>query len=504
MDTLLRYPHPREIELKLEIASGHADALLAHPLLALARPLPEESGNLHATYFDTPDHILRRAGLTLRIRRKNARLIQTIKAESGPRGLALDRGEWERPVENGIDLAAATGTPLAPILTEDGTRERIAPVFTIETDRRAFLIVRDEAVIEIALDQAKISAASRHHSFCEVELELKKGDPSHLFAVACELAETIPLRLSPFTKSDRGYDLIDDMTARPVTAEAIDLPSSTSCAEAFAIIARSCLSQIVRNEALFRRTKDAEALHQLRIGFRRLQAATSLFKPMLLDRESRNVKDRLRWAGRQLGPARDLDVLIGSVHKPADVGAHAAELRRAEKKRAKAYDTLLNTLSSPRFMRTILRTAAWIEAGRWRTRDKRGVSQMRERLIRDYAPGELARRWKPIRKRLKQVAILEAEDRHALRLRIKKLRYISEFLEGLFLDLSKKPDRSWLTTFKRLQDILGELNDIVVGSSILPALAQSDPERARRRKKKLLSQAEASARTLRKSDPFWV
>ena len=34
----------REIELKLELASGAAEDLLAHPLLDKARPLPKQSG----------------------------------------------------------------------------------------------------------------------------------------------------------------------------------------------------------------------------------------------------------------------------------------------------------------------------------------------------------------------------------------------------------------------------------------------------------------------------
>jgi CHAD domain-containing protein len=243
----------------------------------------------------------------------------------------------------------------------------------------------------------------------------------------------------------------------------------------------------------------------MRVGFRRLNAAISLFKSMLTGRESKTVRADLRWAGKQLGPARDFDVLIGNLHSPADVGSHAAELRKAERQRVKAYDRLLRTLSSPRFMQVILQTAAWIEAGRWLSRDKRGTRAARQRSITDHAVEELTRRWKPIRKRVRRIFRLEPDERHALRIRLKRLRYSSEFLEGLFKgERAKKPRRSWLASLKRLQDVLGELNDITVGSSLLPSLAKSDPERAKRREKKLLSQAEAAAGNLRKSDPFWI
>jgi inorganic triphosphatase YgiF len=505
MDTLPEDQHAREIELKLELVSGDAEALIKHPLLARARPVPEQSGQLHAVYYDTADHALRGAGLTLRVRRKNGHHIQTIKAEGGARGLALDRTEWESSVEGGIDLKAAASTPLASILADEAARERIKPAFTIETKRQAFLMERDGAVIELALDRARASAGSESMSFSELELELKQGEASALFSLARDLAEAVPLRLSPITKSERGYALIDGVADQPVTAGDIDLPHHASCAQAFQVIARSCLSQAIRNEALFRRTQDAEALHQMRVGFRRLNAAISLFKPMLTGRESKSVRADLRWAGKQLGPARDLDVLIGNLHNPADVGSYAAELRKAERQRVKAYDKLLKILSSPRFMRVILQTAAWIEAGRWLRRDKRGARAARQRSVTDHAVEELTRRWKPIRKRVKRISRLEPDERHALRIRIKRLRYSSEFLEGLFKEeRAKKPRRPWLASLKRLQDILGEMNDISVGSSLVPSLAKSDPERAKQQEKKLLSQAEAAAGNLRKSNPFWI
>ncbi len=495
----------REIELKLEIVSGKAAALLEHSLLSRAKHLSEQSGTLHAVYYDTADHALRRAGLTLRVRSRNGHHVQTIKAEGGARGLALDRSEWEQTVNGGIDLGAAAGTPLAALVEDEALRERIQPAFVIDTDRQAFLVERDGAVIELSLDQVRASAGPKSESFAELELELKAGDPSTLFSLARELADALPLRLSPVTKSERGYGLIGDTTAKPVQAAAIDLPPHASCAQAFQIIARSCLSQIVLNEALFRRTRDAEALHQMRVGFRRLKAALSLFRPMLRGRESKAVRADLRWAGQQLGSARDLDVLIGSLHRPADVGTHAASLRKAERQRTKAYDKLLETLSSPRYPRAILRTAAWIETGRWLTRDKRGTQAARQRPIADHATEELTRRWKPVRKRVKRIARLAPDRRHALRIRIKKLRYSSEFLESLFIKgRERRSRRSWLSTLKRLQDVLGELNDIEVGSSLVPSLASSDPERAERRQRKLLAQAETAGRRLRKTDPFWT
>ncbi|MEZ0169606.1 CHAD domain-containing protein [Microvirga sp. TS319] len=492
---------PREVEMKLELASGRMDDLLDHPLLARAKPAPDRSGTLFAVYYDTVDHALRRARLSLRIRSSKGHQVQTIKAENGDSGLALDRAEWERDVDGRLDFAAAAETPLAPFIGDIDGRRLIRPAFTVETNRRVFLIEHAGAVIELALDQVVATAGSQNSSFSELELELKEGKASGLFDLAGKLAEAAALRLSLTTKSERGYALTGAAASRPSTSGEIALSSSTPCAEAFQRIARSCLSQIVGNEALFRRTRDASALHQTRVGFRRLKACLSLFKRMLGNRETETIKAELRWAGRQLGPARDLDVLLANVPatKVQDV---QLERMNAERARTEAYDALLETLASPRFTRAILKTAAWIETGRWLTR---GKAATRRRSIADHAAKELPRRWKPIRKGTKRLAALEPDRRHGVRIKAKKLRYIAEFLESLFgQNPAKKRHAWWLARLKRLQDALGEMNDIAVASERFPALSRSNPKQRKTREKKLLSRAEKTARKLRRAEPFWV
>lgn len=491
---------PREIELKLELAPDDIDALLTHPLLAQAMPLPDQSGVLFAVYYDTADQALRHAGMTLRIRRKNGRDIQTIKVQNGVQSLALDRAEWECDAHDGINFEAAAQTPLASFIADEKSRKQIKPAFTVDTIRHAFLIEHEGATIECALDQVTVSAGSQILSFSELELELKDGKAAGLFGLLRNLTDIAPLRLSLKTKSERGYALTGAI-AQPAASKTIDLPPHTSCAAAFQIIARSCLSQIVQSEALFRQTRDAEALHQMRVGFRRLKAAFSLFKDMLNNRESKALKEEIRWAGKQLGPARDLDVLITRLQEVHTEEARA-DLARAERQHTEAYGNLLEALSSPRFIRAILQTASWIEAGQWLTR---GRKRVRQQSIEDLLAEELLRHWKPIRKKSKKLAALEPERRHKVRIRAKKLRYITEFVQSLFQRKpAKKRHHAWLAHLKDLQDFLGEMNDIAVGSDQFPSLVASNPKQAKRREKKLLSKAQSTAWKLRQTTPFWT
>ncbi|MFC4172082.1 CHAD domain-containing protein [Microvirga sp. GCM10011540] len=491
---------PREIELKLEVASGETSRLLEHPLLAQAQPDPEQSGQLHAVYFDTPDLALRHAGLSLRVRRRNGRHVQTIKAEHGARGLALDRSEWESPVEDSaIDFDAATGTPLAPFAADEALRGSIKPAFSIETERRAFMVRHDAALVELALDDAKARAGSQTLRFAELELELKEGDPSSLFTLALNLSEAVPLRLAPVTKSERGYGLLDRAAPQPARADKIGMDPDASCAEAFQVVARSCLSQMVLNEAVLRRTRDPESVHQMRVGIRRLRAAMSLFKDLLGGPQTEAVTQDLRWMGRCLGPARDLDVLLERLSDPDGPDLPEDQREEIEAHRARAYEALMEALESPRFMQAILKVAAWIEAGEWLSDDS-----PTSRPARDHARKELSRRWKKIRRQAGHLADLDDEGRHRLRIRIKKLRYGSEFFAPLFTSGGvKRRRKAMLSALERLQDLLGAMNDIAVGSSLIPSLAEQDPDHARRRMKKLLSKADAAGRDLPALKPFW-
>jgi triphosphatase len=100
---------------------------------------------------------------------------------------------------------------------------------------------------------------------------------------ARELAEALSARIAVKSKSERGYEIIDNKQELPAKAARIDLPAVATTRNAFKIIGLTCLKQVIDNEpALIK--GDPEGVHQMRVGLRRLRAAMSLFAALLHDR----------------------------------------------------------------------------------------------------------------------------------------------------------------------------------------------------------------------------
>ena len=193
-----------EIEMKLEMTPGDADSLEASGLLLGAPEIAEQ----RSVYFDTPDHALSKVGFSLRIRRWGKKCIQTIKADGTSAAGLFVRTEWEQPVKGEAPILDYT-TPILTLLGD--AADSIAPVFEVCVERRTWMIDEDGAKIELVLDRGEVVAGERRSPVCEVELELKDGDPDALFALARRIDAIAPARIGVLTKADRGYALTDPL-----------------------------------------------------------------------------------------------------------------------------------------------------------------------------------------------------------------------------------------------------------------------------------------------------
>jgi CHAD domain-containing protein len=213
----------------------------------------------------------------------------------------------------------------------------------------------------------------------------------------------------------------------------------------------------------------------------------SLFADILGDPQTAAIKAELRWLAGELAPARELDVLMKQVlvlvkqrHARWD-GVPSLSRDFAERHEA-ALARAQNAVTSARFRALTLEIAAWLETGAW-AKPQDDLRRDRGDLpIEVSAAAQLSRRRKKIRKIGKGLARLNPKRCHKLRIQAKKLRYAAEFFAGVFPGKrAAKRREKFLAALERLQDGLGELNDIAVHEELIASMGVRSARTSRKR-----------------------
>jgi len=484
----------REIELKLELSDEGASALETTELMPGASTSTAE---LHATYFDTPDHQLRRNGLSLRIRRLGEQHVQTVKAD-GARSVGLfTRGEWDLPLGGGTAPVADRQTPVPDLLGESFAQ--LVPVFEVPVLRKSWHGTFADAEIELVLDRGEVQAPGRQDDFREIELELLRGPASALFALARRIDAIAPVRLSVLSEAERGHRLLEALPSCSRAEEArihpgMDLP------EIFTTLAQSCLRQYRLNENILLASPAPEAVHQARVGLRRLRACLYVFRDLADGTSLQEIDRGLRALAATLGKARDLDVLLIQI-APGPMRDRVAAARDA------AYHEVAQALASQQTRMLMLDLAEWLACGDWRKDPT--MEELRRMPPGQFATEALERLFRKLRKHGRHLASLDPASRHRLRRNAKKLRYTAEFFANLFPARdAQRRHRKFIDRLQRMQDDLGTLNDMATAARILLALdgsghAETAELLSSRNEDALLESAESGFRKLIDHKPFW-
>ena len=135
-----------------------------------------------------------------------------------------------------------------------------------------------------------------------------------------------------------------------------------------------------------------------------------------------------------------------------------------------------------------------------------------DRSARDVAVEILDRRHRKAKRLAKDAYRVEEAELHALRLRLKKLRYATEFFASLF---PERRVRTYLKAISRPQQSLGHLNDARSLKSLLePMAARVGADAGAKalgavtgfhagRTKSLLAEARAEVRDFARARRFW-
>lgn len=546
-----------EQELKLHVPASARRAVLQE-----VRQRDATRIRLHAMYFDTPARELARARIALRLRQEGRNWVQTLKM---PGADAITRVEINHPRPGPVlDLSVYAGTefegPLSSIKGELGLR--------YETDvQRLLRNVRSRyGTIELAYDIGVLRAGSLELPISELEFELVSGRPSAIFLIARRWQQRHGLLLDTRSKSERGDALAGlaqklaelEGDAAPVQAQrsaaiasfwapcgasSVQLDDSLTPPQAMGRIAGECLDQIARNAAILAEVDtldvypagNSEHVHQLRVGMRRLRSAWRLFDGWIAPPPVA-VSEGVRSLFAAFGQNRDQDVLNETVAPvlqragmPAiNFEAPPPEIDSQSIASSKEFQGwLLQALewsldvqpptpepmpvmaepsdAAPEPTFSLDGTAVFTPATRTiiipLTADTEEASPLSKLLAK-----RLHRWHAKVAKQGEHFASLDIPARHDLRKRGKRLRYGLAFAESL---LPQTRLRGYRKQLARVQDLLGEINDLAMAKDYYQACVGTHPQAwfalgwISARLDKLIAEAQLAFDQLAASKPFW-
>lgn len=489
---------------------------------------------LRAQYFDTQTSSLAKSGVALRLRLEGRRWVQTLKMPGSHR---LEKIELNHPRPGpSLDLSVYADTPAARIIDKHGDQLAVA----YETDvKRLYRRIRTAAgVVEVALDQGHIQAGCLKLPVSEVEFELVAGQPHAMFLLGLKWLTTYRLVLDLRSKAERGTTLaalaarlanlgdVDDAATTAARANAIasywaprgtnaiKLASQMTPDQALAAVTTECLDQIARNAAVlaeidtagFYRAGNPEHTHQLRVGMRRLRSAWSLFQK-LTALPPQPWRDELKVHFAALGTARDDDVLRETVMPELSAaGQPPLDLNSGQHD-----EPSMAITASPEFQRWLVELLAWTIGAHPLQADSQPQPEPQKvkgkhPTVHDALSKQLFKWHHKVLTDGLQFDKLPIESKHDLRKRTKRLRYGLQFAESL---LPAKKLKNYRRGLSRIQDILGEMNDLYVAREKFEGIREDQPPAwfavgwIASRLSVLTKEAEVAFKALKQADHFW-
>lgn len=412
---------------------------------------PPTAGNW--TCLDTADWRLHRAGMTLRDAHHGRRGELRLSAPGASIVAPSPGRRWPRRIET---------LPASPV------RDRIAaPVgvrallpladVAVRSIRLRLLDDNDKTRVRVQVDQQRLAAAD-HRSALPLRVQVAPLRGYERDGERC--AELLRSSMHVLAGADSAV-VVALAAAGRVPGEpivpALELdPAAPAVASLAAVFARWMdVIDAVRPGVLA--DIDIEYLHDLRTAVRATRSLMRLGAELLPASQAEQFAAEFAWLGTVTAPVRDLDVALlelagrggTDVSGLADLDPLHAQLAS---RRRRAVRTMRHGLASPR---------ATTLSARWRTALR--TFEPRVALApntHDAAAGQATAAYRRIVKAARAVSSeTPADELHRLRGRCKRMRYL---LDGYASVYTPHPHRRVLTALKRLQDCLGEIQDVDV------------------------------------------
>ena len=458
-----------EIELKLALPTMDHHALeqrLARlPVLARRKASRERLKN---TYYDTPDDALNVQRTALRIRHVESQnqpvWLQTLKMGGNGDSALSQRGEWESTVPgSNLEFDKLPATPWLQIDPDGALIRSLGARFTTDFTRTRWTVRnRDGGVVEVALDLGHIAAGEHSAAICELELELKAGQPAALFDIARQIATTVAVVPLGASKAQRGFALAQSALGQPLRARPPTLTPEMSVPQAALATLREAFNHFNGNLYTLLTSDDPEVVHQARVGWRRLKTALALFKKTSLVQTAPPLH-ALKPLLKELGRLRDLEVanlqtlpmlanayVGGSPKRQAHWQTLQGALAQAA---ADRHQSVRDSLHNPATGAALLALTEWLECKH--NVETRSNSVDERTALRPWA----LQRMEGLREQLKTTLKKspKPDNLHRARILAKRQRYGVEALRTL---LPKRRAQQWYRQATRLQSSIGADRDL--------------------------------------------
>lgn len=255
------------------------------------------------------------------------------------------------------------------------------------------------------------------------------------------------------------------------------LSADESMAEAGRVALLRDFIDMLNHEAGALSGEDIEDLHNMRVATRRMRSALRLLEPYYTGRIAGQFREQLGKIAAVLGDIRDRDVLLEdmTVYLPALPQSEQDELRRVmqiiegerEAERADLH-ALVAKRSYARFIEAFQKFLT--------TPDDRALKPVRGHkvtpvVVRHVLPTIIYEHLGAVRAYDAIIETADGRTLHQLRIEFKRLRYTIT----LFEELLGAGAKTFLKELKKVQDLLGRMQDIVTAHALLgPIQARLD------------------------------
>ena len=435
---------------------------------------------LTTTYFDTPDHALHKHGYSLRVRKIGKTYTQCLKRQSEPLGAIIGRIEWEAELPDQIPQIDLLENKKIRTKLKRLTGDNLQAVFQSVVRRQSRKLKFDDGTtVSLDIDVGEVTAGDAVQPICELELELLSGSAAHIFELAATINQTVPFRISTVSKAARGYSLLSKEEPRAQKWRQSKLFKNFTGEQAFVDNLQQAISYLQANEASVL-LDDAEGIHQMRVALRRLRAGLEIFQANIAQEKYDWIVSEAKWLRDELSAARSWDVFIDEFVAPVAKLSEPATrfellLSAAEKERVLHRKQARSAVNSARYTEFILGLSTWLYSDIWRDSAPSPKAMDLSAAARKFCVKQLKKQNRIVRKNCQKLKKMSEEERHNLRLVMKKLRYTIDFSANIYPD---KQVLKFQKTLSPIQSRMGYLNDVLAAELLVEKMLSAEPNAA--------------------------